>query len=340
MTLNASGPISLAGATAGQSIAVELGLSSTGTISLNQASVRTLAGVPSGAITMPTNFYGKSNTVPFASQTYATPGIYSFVVPAGVSKISVVTVGHGGTGGSTACSCCLFRNKGGGGGGALSYTNCIPTTPGETLTVRVGGAIGCNYTYAFVPSCVKRSSTVLISAVYGPSSITNGACTGNLTTPGGAAASGVGAVKFSGGNGVRGGGGAAGYAGNGGAGAPMNNTSGAAGSGGGGGGGAGGGSGNGGGGGGGVGLVVQGPNGAGGVGSPSLRNGGGGGSSGTNGGAATSLGGPYQGGEGGTAGGAGGGDYCRCGCAAGRMGAGGVRIIWGGTGKSYPNNSA
>jgi predicted ATP-grasp superfamily ATP-dependent carboligase len=60
MPLNGSGPISLAGATAGQSIALELGLSSTGTISLNQASVRTLADVPSGAIIMPTNFYGKN----------------------------------------------------------------------------------------------------------------------------------------------------------------------------------------------------------------------------------------------------------------------------------------
>lgn len=61
MTLNASGPISLAGATTGQSIAVELGQSSTGQISLNDSNVRTLAGVASGAITMPTNFWGKSN---------------------------------------------------------------------------------------------------------------------------------------------------------------------------------------------------------------------------------------------------------------------------------------
>jgi hypothetical protein len=60
MPLNLSGPISLAGSTAGQSIAVELGLSASGNISLNQTDVRTLAGVPSGAITMPTNFYGKS----------------------------------------------------------------------------------------------------------------------------------------------------------------------------------------------------------------------------------------------------------------------------------------
>lgn len=61
MALNSSGPISLAGSTAGQSIALELSQSATGTISLNDAAVRNLAGVPSGAITMPTNFWGKSS---------------------------------------------------------------------------------------------------------------------------------------------------------------------------------------------------------------------------------------------------------------------------------------
>lgn len=62
MALNASGPISLGGSTTGQSIALELGLSATGQISLNDAAVRTLAQVASGAIVMPTNFWGKANT--------------------------------------------------------------------------------------------------------------------------------------------------------------------------------------------------------------------------------------------------------------------------------------
>lgn len=61
MPLNVSGPISLGGSTVGQSIAVELGQSGTAVISLNDANVRSLAGVPSGAIIMPTNFYGKSD---------------------------------------------------------------------------------------------------------------------------------------------------------------------------------------------------------------------------------------------------------------------------------------
>jgi hypothetical protein len=61
MALNPSGAISLAGPSAGQSIAVELGQSATATISLNDTNVRTLAQVPSGVIVMPTDFYGKSN---------------------------------------------------------------------------------------------------------------------------------------------------------------------------------------------------------------------------------------------------------------------------------------
>ena len=67
MTLNASGPISLAGTTAGQSIEIENGGNGTTQISLNDTAVRNLAGgaaVPAGStIIMPTNFYGKSNRV-------------------------------------------------------------------------------------------------------------------------------------------------------------------------------------------------------------------------------------------------------------------------------------
>jgi len=65
MTLNSCGPISLAGTTAGQSIEIENGGNGTTQISLNCTAVRTLAGVPSGAIIMPTNFYGKSNAYTF-----------------------------------------------------------------------------------------------------------------------------------------------------------------------------------------------------------------------------------------------------------------------------------
>lgn len=56
MALQGSGAISF------NNINVELGISGTATISLNDTAVRTLAGVASGAISM-SNFYGKSSTV-------------------------------------------------------------------------------------------------------------------------------------------------------------------------------------------------------------------------------------------------------------------------------------
>jgi len=64
MTMVSTGPISLGGtATTGglnQSVNVELGRSGTATINMNESGVRSLAGVPSGQISM-NNFYGKSN---------------------------------------------------------------------------------------------------------------------------------------------------------------------------------------------------------------------------------------------------------------------------------------
>jgi uncharacterized delta-60 repeat protein len=63
MALNSTGTISLGGTTTGQSVSLELGRSSTATISLNDTAVRTLAGVASGAISL-YNLYGKSN-VPY-----------------------------------------------------------------------------------------------------------------------------------------------------------------------------------------------------------------------------------------------------------------------------------
>ena len=84
MTLNSSGPISLAGSTSGQSIALELGQSATGQISLNDSAVRTLAGVASGAITMPTNFWGKANRVSIS---------YTFTTSTVNASLNVSTIG-------------------------------------------------------------------------------------------------------------------------------------------------------------------------------------------------------------------------------------------------------
>jgi hypothetical protein len=98
MALNGSGPISLGGSTQGQSIAVELGLSPTAAISLNQTNVRTLAGVASGAIVMPTNFYGKSNEFTFTISTNTTnANLRTLAIAAGWNQTTkvIATVGSG-----------------------------------------------------------------------------------------------------------------------------------------------------------------------------------------------------------------------------------------------------
>lgn len=262
----------------------------------------------SGAISI-FNFYGTSNVPPFGAVEYTTAGTYTFVVPASYTSISAVCVGGGA--GATG--------NNGGGGGALSYSNGISVTPGESLTVVVGagGAVGA----AGADSRISRGATNLLLAK------------GGAVITAGQASAGVGAVRYSGGNGsISAGGGAAGYAGNGGAAATGTGlTSGSPGT-----GGSAGGGGRGNntdGGGGGVGLIVQGPSGAGGVGGGNFGGNGGGGSGGTSGGIISSR-------HGGTHGGGGGANWDITPSVGAPGGVGGVRIIYGGTGKTYPNNSA
>lgn len=75
MALNSSGPISLGGSTAGQSVNLELGQSATTTISFNDANVRTLTGTISGsALSMPGGFWGKSSGPVYFISAYTYTG--------------------------------------------------------------------------------------------------------------------------------------------------------------------------------------------------------------------------------------------------------------------------
>jgi hypothetical protein len=94
MTLNASGPISLAGSVTGESIAVELSQSPFSVVSLNDTNVRTLAGVSSGAITMPTNFWGKSNATAFAIYSNTGGTIMNIKYKPSTSKFIAVLRGN------------------------------------------------------------------------------------------------------------------------------------------------------------------------------------------------------------------------------------------------------
>jgi hypothetical protein len=190
---------------------------------------------------------------PPGQEAYVTAGSYSWVAPAGVTKVSVVAVG---TGGWTDISGSPQQKWGGGGGGGLGYKNNITVVPGNSYSVVVGAEVGYN-------------TNGNPSSFNGSSAIGYGGCKSNPSN--GVGGAGGGYVGDGGGNGGSGGnggntpanqgawGGTGGYSGNGGNGAPAGGYNGCAGSGGGGGGGAspGGYGGN-------IGILGQGANGAGG----------------------------------------------------------------------------
>lgn len=160
MALNSSGPISLGGATAGQSINLENGFSATAQVSLNDTAVRNLAGVASGAITMPTNFYGKANRVSL-SYTFSSNTANASLNLSGISgysagKSDITVTVNGGvylyststgsyalniTGGTTGDTLTIVNNgyimgQGGNGGGRNSgFSFFTPTSGGPALNL-------------------------------------------------------------------------------------------------------------------------------------------------------------------------------------------------------------
>ena len=177
MALNTSGPISLAGVTAGVSIEKALGGNGTTKISLNDSSVRTLAGVPSGAISMPTNFYGKANTLTYTfaantadailnitSGTAPTGGTVSGTYIAGVTAIIVninsgvylwaSSTGNAGltlTGGTSGDTLTIVNNGyimgcGGHGGDIDSGGNPVTPTPSGGTALSLGFTTTVNNT--------------------------------------------------------------------------------------------------------------------------------------------------------------------------------------------------
>jgi hypothetical protein len=253
--------------------------------------------------------------------SYTSTGTYSFIVPSGVTSVSVVSIGGGqdGSGGTYGA---------GGGGGGLNWRNNLTVTAGQSITIEVNAyrtaTYGGNTTSGFL-EC---------SASGGQNS--NG---GGRSAPSGGGGQGGGGYYLAGG------GGAAGYSGNGGGGNASNGS---------GGGGAGGTQGGStssssvaavypSGGGGGVGIYGQGANGVTAGGGGQGGGGGSGGGNGSNSGGSGGSGGLYGGG-----GGAGGfyqtldsygyaTSETLYGGGAGRSGA--CRIIWPGNTRQFPSTN-
>lgn len=179
MTMNSSGPISLGGTTAGQSIEIENGGPGTAQISLNDTAVRNLAGVPGSGTTiiMPTNFYGKSNRVALvftlSSNTY-NYDVYSAASsnPSYVSGKTDVTVNINPAVqvGSTAVgSYAMLVPASFGGGDTVTIVNngyIVGTGGGGGVGSNArngtggGGSAGGNALYVARPTTVTNNGTV------------------------------------------------------------------------------------------------------------------------------------------------------------------------------------
>lgn len=147
---------------------------------------------------IPMMFSGARLLAPWqAMYTYA--GTYSFIVPPGCYWIAGVAIASGGGG---ACGADGDTNESpAGGGGALSYSNAIAVTPGETLTIVVthGGRAGGKMSSggAAPDTGIMRGSTWLLKAQGG----LGGDWASGIGGNGGLASMGVGDVRYSGGKG-------------------------------------------------------------------------------------------------------------------------------------------
>lgn len=160
---------------------------------------------------------------PLSPQVYSSAGTYSFVVPLGITSVTISASGGAGggasgwtstSGGSKGEPVVYTPQYGGDGGSAASVTKALSTTPGETLTVVVGSggaggaAPGAGVYDTAASGSAGTDSTVTQSAVvvaradagFGGSQYFDGA--------GGTTAASVGDTKTAG---VAGAGGAGGY---------------------------------------------------------------------------------------------------------------------------------
>lgn len=181
----------------------ELGLSSTTTISLNQSNVRTLAGVPSGAISM-NNLRGKSNQFAFtiaSNQTNA--NLRTLAVNAGWNQSSkvVATINSG-----------VYVSANSTGTPGLTINGSFPggvQLVNNGFIIGMGGAGGTTIGYGFSPTNNSGASGGLaLSVSVGVSIQNNGTIGGGGGGggPGGPTAASVGCCVYIAGPGGGGGG--------------------------------------------------------------------------------------------------------------------------------------
>lgn len=162
MTLAASGAISIGGSTASRSINLELGRAAGATSSLGESTLRTLAGVGSGAIDLQ-DFYGKTS---FSPVTYdLDSGTTSLTIPTGATGYEIWVLGGGGGGGRTS----LGEGGGGGGGGVAYRSGSILSGEWGASITRSVGAAGASETLAASNDATAGGNSTLSATLGGVS---------------------------------------------------------------------------------------------------------------------------------------------------------------------------
>ncbi len=131
--------------------------------------------------------------------SFTIPGTFTFIVPAGVTKINAVAIGAGGSGRydwSTAA----------GSGGALAYANNIPVTPGQSISITVPGQ----------PAQVTHGSAAVVGSFFSAQGGTYSGTSTRATFISGSVTASGGQGGLTSQNAYGGGGGAGGYTGQGG----------------------------------------------------------------------------------------------------------------------------
>ncbi len=140
------------------------------------------------------------------SQVYATPGTFTFTVPAGVTSINAIIIGAGGGGGSGEGR---YDNDGAGAGGGSggAYIDTFAVTPGQVLSVVVGAGGIASTTTSYGPGTSGGdggNSSVDGYVAYGGKGGLRANLCGYSGAGGGAGGSGGGAAGYTGQTGTHG----------------------------------------------------------------------------------------------------------------------------------------
>ena len=173
-------------------LAVQGGATGTGTVTLlapvtNTNRTLTLpdeTGTLATLASIPANAYIGGRGQVFTTVGSGTP----FTVPTGVTAVKVTVIGGGGNGGTVTGT---GSAGGGGGGGGVSIEFVTGLTPGDAVTVTVGGAAGTSSFGAFCSATGgATAATVTAGATNGAGGAGGAGSGGDINISGGAGGSG------------------------------------------------------------------------------------------------------------------------------------------------------